>query len=223
MPAERWTKEAVMKYLKMLVLAAVAPSALMAFFGAGTASATKLCSTTVDPCPAGQHWPAGTEIDLSLVPEGSSLETDTQGNRIETCTVSTVKVKTTTTGSTSETVKGNITSLLWEGCGSPTKTIKMGSLEIHKIAGTSNGTLTASTITEVTSSSFFFGSCVYGVTSGVSVGDLTEGKGSTAILHVNTIKHKFSGSNFACPETTRWTATYQLTSPSSTTLSVTAG
>jgi hypothetical protein len=212
-----------MRYVKMLALAAVAVGALMAFVGAGTASATKLCSTTVDPCPAGQHWPSGTEIDFSLVPGGSALLVDTAGNKLDTCTISTVKGKTTTTGSATETVKGNITALPWEGCDFPTTTNKLGTLEIHKIAGTSNGTLTAGTITEVTINTVFFGSCVYGITAGTSIGDLTEGKGATAIFHANAVAHKLSGSNFACPETSKWTATYQLTSPSNTTLSVTAG
>jgi hypothetical protein len=218
-----------MKYLKALGLAALSAVVLAAILGAGTASATKLCSTTVDPCPAGQHWPAGTEIDFSLVPGSSSLETDTAGNKIQTCTKSTIKGKTTTTGSSTETVKGNITSLSWEGCEFPTTTNILGGLEIHKIAGTSNGTLTSAKhsetgrITEVTINTIFFGSCIYGIANGVSIGDLTEGKGSTAILHVNTVTYKFTGSNFACPETLKWTATYQLTSPSETTLAVTAG
>jgi len=216
-----------MKYLKVLGLATVSAMVLAAILGAGTASATKLCSTTVDPCPAGQHWPSGTELDFSLL--GSSLETTTEGEAFSTCTKSTIKGKTTTTGSSTETVKGNITSLTWEGCSFTTTTNKLGSLEVHKIAGTSNGTLTVGTISEETINTVFFGSCVYGITPGASIGDLTEGIGQTAttggnpaILHVNTVTHKLSGSNFACPETVKWTATYQLTSPLGTTLSVSA-
>jgi hypothetical protein len=46
-----------MKYLKMLGLAAVAAAALMAFAGAGTASADELCTENENlenMCPAGK-------------------------------------------------------------------------------------------------------------------------------------------------------------------------
>lgn len=216
-----------MKYLKMLALAAVAAGALMAFVGAGTASASKLCSAQEDPCSAAQTWPAGTEIDFSLVEKGSALLTTTEGETIETCSKSTVVGDITNAGSATETVTGKITKLLWEGCPFTTTTNSLGGLEIHNIAGTFNGTLTADTqggkIPEVTINTVFFGSCVYGITNGGSIGELTEGKGATAIFHANAVAHKLSGSNIACPGTAKWTATYQLTSPSTTTLAVTKG
>jgi hypothetical protein len=221
-----------MKYLKMLALVAVAVGAMMAFIGAGTASASKLCSTKVEPCPAGQHWPSGTEFDFSLL--GSSAETDTAGEPINTCTESTIKGKTTNTGSSTETVTADITVLTFDKCTFPTTTNSLGALEIHNIAGTFNGTVTVDTqggkIPEVTINTVFFGSCAFGVTNGTSLGDLTEGKGQTAttggepaILHINAITHKLAGSNLACPETVKWVATYQLTSPIGTTLAVTKG
>ena len=39
-----------MKHLKMLGLALLAAAALTALLGAGTASATELCSTNTSPC-----------------------------------------------------------------------------------------------------------------------------------------------------------------------------
>lgn len=74
-----------MKYLKMLGLAAVAAAALMAFVGAGTASAKEgvLCSTTSNPCNS--KWAAGTVIDFSL--KGSAVWTNAEnGETLETCT-----------------------------------------------------------------------------------------------------------------------------------------
>jgi hypothetical protein len=221
-----------MKYLKALGLAAVLAMVLAAILGAGTASATKLCSTTADPCPEpGESWPSGKVILFSLVPGGSAKLTNTAGETIDTCTGSQVEgsMNNAGGGSATETVKGNITTLDWEKCEFTTTTISLGALEIHKIAGTSNGTLTSTKnsvtgkITEVTINTIFFGSCVYGVTAGVSVGDLTEGKGSGAIFHANAVIHKLSGSGIACPETAKWVATYQLTSPSETTLSISNG
>lgn len=224
-----------MRYVKMLALAAVAVGALMAFIGAGTASASKLCSTQVlagASCPAGQNWPSGTNLKFTLL--GSAALTNTENEAIDTCTESTVEGPTGNAGSSTETVKGDITVLTWGTCKFPTTTISLGGLEIHNIAGTSNGTLTSAKnsktgkISEVTINTVFFGSCVYGITAGTSIGDLTEGKGQSAttggepaIFHANATAHKLSGSNFACPETTKWVATYQLTEPTGTTLAVT--
>lgn len=227
-----------MRYVKMLALAAVAAGALMAFIGAGTASASKLCSTTVDPCPAGQHWPVGTPIDFSI-PSGSSASlTDTAGEPIDTCTGSTVTMTTTNTGSTTETVTAHITKLEWSGCTFPTATTHKGCLEIHNITGTSNGTITSDACpgitggsgnSEVTINTVFFGSCIYGIESGKSIGDLTEGtfttspRHATAIFHASAVAKKLSGSNLACPETSKWSATYVMTEPENTTLAVTHG
>jgi hypothetical protein len=215
----------------MLALAAVAAGALMAFIGAGTASASKLCSTTVDPCPAGQHWPIGTPIDFSLKKETSANLTNTAGEAIDSCTGSTVTMTTTNTGSGTETVTAHITKLEWIGCTFPTTTVRKGCVEIHKIASTSNGTLTADKckkaegieegITEVTINTVFFGTCVYGIEAGKSIGDLSEG--NPAHFTAKAVAKKLSGSNIACPETSNWSATYVQTEPSNTTLSVTAG
>lgn len=226
-----------MKYVKMLALAAVAVGALMAFVGAGTASASKICSTKVDPCPAGQNWPVGTVIDFSLKKGTSAILTDTTGEVINTCTGSTVKGKITNAGSSTATVTGTIEELTWTGCSFTTTTNHKGCLEIHNISKTFNGTVTSDpcdidaqgrTNTEVTINTVFFGSCVYGIAAGKSIGDLTEGKyvkekEETAVFTANAVATKLSGSNFACPETAKWEATYVLTAPENTTLAVTAG
>lgn len=207
-----------MRYLKVLGLAAVAAAALAAAFGAGTASATVLCSTTADPCPAGQDWPVNTTLDWSIPAGGSVLQTDTEGNTINTCKESTVKWTMTKTGGSTETVTGVDEETTFGNCTFPTKTIKLANTEIHKIVGTSNGTVTADGVTEITINTILFGSCVYGVNNGASIGDITEGK--PAMFHVNAVTWRLAGSNVVCPETDRWTATYVLTSPKETTLSV---
>jgi len=207
-----------MKNLKLLALAAVAVGALTAFIGASTASATVLCSTTADPCPAGQKWPAGTILDFSLTAGTSLNQVETGGETIKTCKGSTIKGEITNAGSSTTTVTGKITELTWKECTFPTSTVLKGGFEIHKITGTSNGTVTADGETTWTTNTIFFGSCVYGVPSGTSIGDITEGKPS--VLHVNAVMRKTEGSNISCPETGIWTATYTLTEPSNTTLSV---
>jgi len=217
-----------MRYAKMLALAAVAAGALMAFIGAGTASATVLCSTTVTPCPAGQDVEVGTELDFSLKSGTSAVLVDTAGNELDSCTGSTVEGKITNTGGSTSTVTGeltpkegtlNKTGLTWSGCTFPTKTLSAtGKLEIHQITGSSNGTVTSDSEFQVTINTIFFGSCVYGVKAGTSLGDLIEGK--PAHFTANATAIKLEGSQVACPETSKWTATYVLTEPKETTLSV---
>ncbi len=207
-----------MKYVKMLALAAVAAGALMAFIGAGTASASVLCSTTTEAgkCPEAQIWPNKTVIDFSLTPETSALlkETGAEGKTLDTCKVSTVKGELTNAA----VATGKITELTWGTCTFPTKTVLNGGLQVDRIAGTSNGTVTSDGITEVTINTILFGSCIYTVESGKSIGTLTEGK--PAVFTANASAIKTAGAAAACPETSVWTASYTLTSPTNTTLSV---
>ncbi len=210
-----------MKYVKMLALAAVAAGALMAFVGAGTASAGVLCSTTTgnNPCPAGQRWPKKTPIVIS-VPSGSkAVLTDTTGEELDSCTGSELSGEITNEGSETEEVEGSVESLTWSGCTFPTTTLETGPIKVDRIAGTSNGTVTAVKQFRVTINTIFFGSCIYGITAGVSIGDFTEGK--PGVFHaVKAVAEKFSGSNFACPSTSNWTGTYVVTKPANTTMSV---
>jgi hypothetical protein len=214
-----------MKYLKMLALTAVAAGALMAFLGAGTASAAVICSTTKDPCPEGQKWPVNTPIKFTAISSLLLKETGASGGTLDTCTGGTVGGKLTNAGGAGVTATGPVETLDWTGCIFPTTTNTLGKLEIKKIAGTSNGTVVADATFKVTINTVFFGSCVYGVTAGVSLGDLTEGKGQTAttggepaIFHANAVAEKFEG--VVCPDTANWTGTYQLTEPLGTTASI---
>ena len=50
-----------MRFMKMFGLC-LALAVAMAAFGAGTASATKLCSVNTSPCPAGNTYGKGTSI-----------------------------------------------------------------------------------------------------------------------------------------------------------------
>jgi hypothetical protein len=209
-----------MKHLKMLALAAVAAGALMAFIGAGTASATTLCSTTAESCPVGQRWVAGTALGFSLEP-GTSLIQQVGDTVIKTCKGSTIRGEITNSGSSTSTVSGKIIELTWQDCTHSTVTLMLGGFEIHKITGTSNGTVTATSETTWTTKNPIFGSCIWGVSAGTDLGTLTEGK--PAVLDLFAVINKTSGSAVACPETASWPATYTLTEPSSTTLSVSAG
>jgi len=207
-----------MKHAKMLALAAVVAGALMAFMATGTASATVLCSTTADPCPSAQKWPVNTVLDFSIPSGKQTVLVATEGTEIDRCSTSTVKGKITNAGSVTETVTGPVEETTWGSCTFTTTTLEMGKLEVHKIAGTSNGTVTADGTFRVTVNTILFGSCIWGITSGSDLGTITEG--NPAVFHLNVVAEIMSGSNFACQSTAVWTGAYTLTAPAGTTLSV---
>ena len=199
-----------MKYLKMLGLAAVAAMALTAFLGAGSASATVLCTTTSTPCGTGWHVDsiaASAEGTVSLHSTGGGLEAS--------CTVASSTTEKSATGSATTTPVGILKkeNLKWgpvgEGCSNTTDTVSGGELEIHWISGTDNGTVTAkgASVTVVLAGV----SCTFGVGNGKSIGDPTGG--APAIMHVNVVVEKTAGS-FLCPSDSQWTGTYKITNHS---------
>ena len=206
-----------MKYVKMLCLTAIAAAALVAFAGTGTASATVLCSTTAEPCPAGQKWPVGTRIEFSLA-SGTSLKWDNNGNTLETCKEATLKTDITSAGSGASTVTSENNALQFNQCTFANGFTKLGGLEIHNISGTSNGTVTASGEVGWTFNNPSFGTCVYGWTKEGVVGTITEGKPAT--LDLNTGIVRLSGSSIACPPNGNLLGNLTQTGPSNTTLSV---
>src|SRR5215203_2849176 len=142
-----------MKFLNTIGLVVIAAAAMMAL--AGTASATVLCANNTEPCTA--PYKAGTEVKMSLKPATSAgLQA---GFATITCTESTLTGKTSTTGSSTETVRGLPATWMTGGCNATVTVLKLGELEIHHIPGTSGGTLTAKGA-EVTVSSFGV-HCVY--------------------------------------------------------------
>ena len=214
-----------MKYVKMLGLAAVAAAALMAFVGAGTASATGvLCSTTTgnNACPAAQRWAVGTVLHMTAE---ESLKTATTGGiTVNTCSEGTMETKITVNPGGATTTTSVIEETGWgtpaTPCMTPVFALALGKLKFDRIAGTSNGTVTADEEIKVTIEGLFAGeTCNYEVAAGTSIGTITEG--APATLDLDAVMRKFPGhSCFFGPETTTWTGKYKVTSPASTTLSV---
>jgi hypothetical protein len=197
-----------MKYLKMLGLAAIAAMGLMAFLGAGSASATVLCTTNSNPCGASWHY-TGT-IHATLKAGTTAILKDTSGIVSDTCPESTIHIESTTTGSSSTTPVGEFPkgSLTWSNsCSNTTTTTAGGSLEIHATDDNGNGTITAKNA-KVT---IVIGpvSCTFGAGAGINLGTYTA---STKTLVINTVVEKVEGS-FACPSTGKWTGEYVLTTP----------
>lgn len=198
-----------MKYIKMLGLAAVAASALMAFLGAGSASATVLCKTTTDPCTS--KWPAGTTLTSSL--ESSAALKTSGGTTIATCTSGTTSGPLENEGSSTTTPTGWLVILTFDNCNTTVHVLAVGHLEIHKIAGTSNGTVT-STGSRVTIN-FLGVSCIF-KTNATDIGTLTEG--APATFDISATIPEETG-NFGCPSSGVWSGSYKFTEPA-TTLSV---
>jgi hypothetical protein len=203
-----------MKYLKILGLAAIAALALTAFVGAGTASASRLCKTTVAICPDAWDWPTGTEIHAVLDSKTAILEVS--GVTEDTCTGSTVQGKTTNTGGSSETVDGEISSLTFTGCTMTTKVLKGGTLVIHADPNEKGEDVGAGTLTsegaEVTVVAFGFISCIAKTGAGTDIGTLDEPASASqdATMTVNgTIPLLGAG----CPASAKWTAEYTVTTP----------
>lgn len=206
-----------MKYLKTLGLAAIAATALMAFLGAGTASATVLCSAAESPCSLAHKYSVGTRIGFSLA-SGTSLRWVNEGNTLETCKGAVLKSDITNAGSATTTVTSENKTLSFSECNTANGFTKLGGLEIHNISGTSNGTVTASGEIGWTFNNPLFGSCVYGWTTGGVVGTITEGKPAT--LDLNTGIVRLTGSSVLCPANGTLEGSLVQTEPASTTLYV---
>jgi hypothetical protein len=191
-----------MKYIKMLGLASVAAAALMAFIGAGTASATELYSTS-GTLGKGTTIHADAESTLTLQAGFSTIN----------CTESTVHGEITNAGSATTTVSGPITKktgLTFGGCDSTVHVLKEGSLEIHHIAGTTNGTLTSSgaEVTVIKSGVH----CIY-ETSNTHIGTLTGSTTGHATLHIEA-NLKRVPTSFLCADNAAWEGEYTVTQPS---------
>jgi len=192
-----------MKYIKMLGLAAVAAAALMAFVGAGTASATTLVGS-------GGTVPTGTTINAQLK-AGTEAILEAGFGTIN-CDASTVDGKT---GNQSGTlITGNVDVLTFTECtGDTVSVLKKGSLSIHHIAGTTNGTVTSSGA-EVTVINHDTGGthCIYR-TENTVIGTLTGNTKGNATLHADATLIRVPTSAFCASEAT-WKATYEVTTPS---------
>jgi len=197
-----------MKYLKMIGLAAVAAAALTALLGAGSASATVLCTETPaagKDCAPAKVEPVGTILDASV--ETSAL-LKTGETTIATCTSGTVKGSITNAGSTTTTVQGTITDLTWGGCTTTVDTLAKGTLELHHEAGTDHGTVTSSGA-QVTIQ-FLGVSCIF-KTNNTQIGTLTGSATMATFDIAATIPQ--SGGGFLCPANGNWSGAYTVTEP----------
>jgi hypothetical protein len=131
-----------MKYLKMLGLAAIAAAAVTALVGASNASAVTLCENNqATGCTS--HVNSGGTIDLSA--EDSVKIAWPFGIVLDTCTESTIRGTTSTTGADDETAAVIITVVSWtfNGCSRKTTVGTGGTLSITASGTAGNGAVTS--------------------------------------------------------------------------------
>jgi hypothetical protein len=208
-----------MKQLKIFGLAMVAAAALMAFVGAGTASATptSLCKAPTTPnglpiCEGIHLYPAGTNIHANLE-VGTKVAIATPNGVVE-CRMATLNAFTEQ--QTAMPLGANVNALTFNECedeGEPVdvETVKNGTLDIEIIdlpVWTHNGTLTL-TGTEIRVLWTFTGAeCFY---DAGHTGVLTGGPMAT-IDWSGTLKG--TGGNLFCPAgNATWNGAFTVTSP----------
>jgi hypothetical protein len=182
-------------------------AAVMAL-GAGTASATKLCSVNTSPCPAGNTYGSGTAIKTQLVAGTKSVMSS--GFVTVTCSESTMSGKTTSAGG-SGAVLGEISSATWKSCTSSLGSCTTSALKTPwpaEVTGSGgNGTMTV----QHPGGKFTCGgtTCEY---EG-SKASLSVSGGNPARAKASNVSFSKIGGSFLCSSTSSWTAEYEVTSP----------
>lgn len=197
-----------MRNMKILGLCLLAAMAAMAFMGAGTASATKLCSVNTSPCPAGNTYGKGTAIKAQLVAGTNS--TMASGFVNISCSESTISGKTTNEGGAGA-VTGTISSVTWKGCTSGLGACTASALNTPwsaEVTGSGgNGTMSISGA----GGKFTCGgtTCEYSA----SKASVSVSGGNPATIKASSISFSKIGGGFLCSSTASWSGTYEATAP----------
>ena len=199
-----------MKHLKILGHGVIAALALTAMFGAGTASATRLCAVNTSPCPAGSTYGKGTAIKAQLVPGTTSVVTS--GFVTVICTESTISGKTTSAGGGSGTpVTGSISSVTWKGC----KTSSGGSCTASALNTPWSASVTGSGGNGTMSISNAAGKFTCTVTCEYEAksASVSVSGGSPATIKASNVGFSRIGGSFLCSSSASWSAQYEVTAP----------
>jgi len=197
-----------MKNMKILGLCLLGALAAMAIMGAGTASATKLCSVNTSPCPAGNTYGKGTSIKAQLPAGGTSVMSS--GFTTVTCTSSTMSGKTTSEGGAGA-VTGEISSVTWKNCtsslGSCTASALNTPWKVEVSGSGGSGTMSVNN----PGGKFTCGgvTCEYAA----SKASVSANGGNPATIKASGVSFSKIGGGFLCSSSASWTATYEVTSP----------
>ncbi|HEX5594126.1 MAG TPA: hypothetical protein VFX35_12360 [Solirubrobacterales bacterium] len=185
---------------------AVLTIAAVAAFSTASASATELYNgaTTLK---------SGTAIQMSL--SGTFSTTTTGGTVLDTCTGGGFSGTTSNVGGTGINVIDSVAvaGMTLTGCTKTTDNLEGGTLEIAWTSG-SSGSVTGKGF-KVTQewTAEFGGTCAYGFSSGVKLGEIKGSTTADATLAVNAVVNGAAGNSFICPADVKWVANDTYTSP----------
>ncbi|MGN6277071.1 MAG: hypothetical protein ACTHNP_14245 [Solirubrobacterales bacterium] len=147
---------------------------------------------------------------MKLAVGTKSVVATTDASIDDTCSETTLEAKTSNTGGATATIDAPVSGFTFGNCSHTTKAPPISkTLEIHYITGTDNGQITARQleITVIINGM----ECTYGTAAGgTTIGTLV---GPTNVVNVNTVLTLAAGSGLGCPDSVKWTATYNLARP----------
>jgi hypothetical protein len=194
------------KWIKNLALAAIAAAAFMAFLGAGTASATQLCTDSGGVCTEYSGPITGTSTNATLATNLSNVVCEDSHTTINAST------------STGTPIFGEVTALEFSGCQTeaalPTPcTVTVKNLPYKAELETSTLTVTdpVGAGAKVVCSGII--SCEFLTTKATLA--VTSGNPTTARAEKVVLSHETGA---ICPSTATWSATYSVVSPAGLTV-----
>ena len=194
-----------MNRVKMFGLFALTATALMSF--AASASATTVTS------------PKGTTYTGAIVAssEGHAIFHDASGLGITIECNQSLEWKVEKHGA-GVTVAGPVASMTWTNCTNNWSytTLKAGSLELHNVSGSENGTLTSAGAEWTSKQSTSGLHCIYSTGAATDFGTLTGSTvtGGNATLDIAaTINRTGGSSGILCGSKLTWTGSFRFTTP----------
>jgi|GEM_PF-3122901 len=197
-----------MNYLRKSGLGVMLLMALMAIWGAGSASATELYKNTA-PSP-NDTLGVGTSLQMTLQAESSLVLWDTFSMPyvVATCTGSELLGTTSTSGGETSHPLGTLSTVTFSGCVDALTIIQKGSFQVQHIAGTTNATLIVNGLKFTYKNTFLGFECT--VVMNGSFGTLTGATSATGHARLDVFAN-LEPTNCGLPA--RFTGTYIVTSP----------
>lgn len=195
-----------MKWIKNLTLAAIAAAALMAFIGAGTASATQLCTDSGSGCTEYSGDITGTSTDATLATNLANVECSDSATTIHA------------NSATGTPILGEVTALSFTGCQTEGLVHTACTVTVKNLPYSAELEGKSLTVTDPVGAGakVVCGtvlSCEFLTTKAILT--ITNGNPTTARAENVALSHETGA---ICPSTATWSATYKVTSPTGLTV-----